>query len=374
MLRSKDGVEISDRRVMLVHMYPKCFVASEAVKWIQNNLSFTKEQAIFFCQLLTTREFIHHCQNRSLKFADNAEFWRFQYHEEGALNWKHVWVWDIESPPCKIVERLSENLLNLCKNAMEKDSKMDPKDDFTVITSPAQVFSSLVLTPEFENFEYSVAELQKVQLNGLDSKEKLAFWLNTYNLLSLHAIIVSLSRGENPYEGFISRKKYFSTQTYIVANMTFSLDDIEHGILRPRNNYFGEGDERAQFKIDGPDARIFSVLSCYNKSSPKTLIIKSENVDRFVDYACRRHFTSVKFQDYTMFIPKICDWYSSDYGTRDDLIKFVQSYLRHDQSMMLNTSFKTGKFSLKYLDFDWEIAFDLKDYNLDLRDPLLKNF
>jgi len=46
-LRSKDGVEISDRRILLF-THPKCFVASEAIKWMKDNLGFSKEQAIFF--------------------------------------------------------------------------------------------------------------------------------------------------------------------------------------------------------------------------------------------------------------------------------------------------------------------------------------
>jgi len=184
---------------------------------------------------------------------------------------------------------------------------------------------------------------------------------------------VCSSKGEHPYDSFFSRKKFFSSYTYIIANMTFNLDDIEHGILRAKSGHFNEGDDRLMHKLESLEPRIFSVLNCCNKTSPKALIIRHTHVDRYLDYACKRHYTSIRFQDNTIFIPKVCDWYSSDYGTKEELLKFIQLYLRHDQSQLLSGLLKSNKLSVKFLDFEWECFMEFNDFDLDPDDPLLKD-
>jgi len=326
---------------------------------------------------MTTRELIHHYLDRNQKFGDTNDYWRFQYHEDGPLNWKHIWVWDVESKACQIVERLYKNLLSICTSALEKANPISTDrnlTDFTIIntTNYCQVFGNLVHTPEFEEFEYALAELQKVQLN-MDVLEKVSFWINVYNLLALHSVVISASKNDNPYESYFSRKRFFQSFTYIIGNMTFTLDDIEHGILRAKTGHFHEGDDRLLHKLDTPEPRIFSVLNCCNKTSPRPLIIKHTHVARYLNYACRRHFSNVKFADNTIYIPKVCDWYKEDYGAREDLIKFLQTYLRHDQNQMLSALLRGNRLSIKFLEFEWELYLEFKDYDVDPDDPVLKD-
>jgi len=381
-LRSKGGIEITDRRIFL-HNTPKSFIASEAVKWMQYNLGFTTEQAIFFGQLMATRELIHHSLTRGLKFIDSPELWRFQIHEEGPLNWKHIWVWDIESKPCIIAARLYRNLLKLCANIIKSryENVIDKNfGEFTLLTiNYTQIFHELVNRPEFDDFEYSVAELQKVDLMSMDAKEKLSFWINVYNTLCLHSIITWVSKGEKPYDQFwfftniVLKSKFFTTSTYLIGDHIFSLDEIEHGILRPNNNCFKEGDPRLHFKLEQSDPRIFFALNCCTKSSPKSLIIKHQNVDKYMTYACKRYLESVKYQENTMqiLLPKIMDWYSSDFGpTREDWIKFVINFLPPNQNRYLSQHI--SKFSVNYLPYDWDIFLDTEDFDIPSEDPRLK--
>lgn len=88
--------------------------ASQAVEWLQKQFRWSYDQSVFFLRLLATRHIIHHCSNKpskvrlcfisDIKFLDNGDYWRFQCHEEGPLNCKHVWTLPIEESPCLLVE------------------------------------------------------------------------------------------------------------------------------------------------------------------------------------------------------------------------------------------------------------------------------
>ncbi len=66
-------------------------------------------------------------------------------------------------------------------------------------------------------------EQLKAQLNNDDAKK--AFWINLYNAFTQ----VNLSK--NP-ENYKNRSSFFGGRQIEIAGKKFSLDDIEHGILR----------------------------------------------------------------------------------------------------------------------------------------------
>lgn len=72
-----------------------------------------------------------------------------------------------------------------------------------------------------------VQELQRVNLLTLSQDEKLAFFLNLYNAMVIHAII----RTGCP-EGVIDSRSFFSDFHYIVGGYSYSLSNIKNGVLR----------------------------------------------------------------------------------------------------------------------------------------------
>ena len=83
---------------------------------------------------------------------------------------------------------------------------------------------------EFFEFELLACELQMIRLNELESLgsgTRLLFWVNSYNLVALHARIVF----QSPCDAS-ARGKYFTQLKYNIGGFLFSLDDILHGILR----------------------------------------------------------------------------------------------------------------------------------------------
>ena len=76
-------------------------------------------------------------------------------------------------------------------------------------------------------------QLNKIDLDSFKTKEdKLAFWINIYNALVLHSVInfkITKSVKEKGYSGMT---RFFSEAAYTIGGYRFSLEEIEHGILR----------------------------------------------------------------------------------------------------------------------------------------------
>ena len=101
--------------------------------------------------------------------------------------------------------------------------------------------------------------------------ERLSFWLNLYNALCIH--IVTEEQLTGPLTG---NKNVFSDYAYEIGNIPFTLDDIEHGILRgnskPYGSFrrqFGDQDERRRLILAQQEPRIHFAMYSACASSPR---------------------------------------------------------------------------------------------------------
>lgn len=85
----------------------------------------------------------------------------------------------------------------------------------------------------------TVEELQRVEVQGMSREERLAFFINLYNMMSIHAILVL----GHP-TGALERRRLFGEFQYIVGGCTYSLSAIQNGILR--------GNQRAPYSLMKP--------------------------------------------------------------------------------------------------------------------------
>lgn len=86
-------------------------------------------------------------------------------------------------------------------------------------------------------------------------EEKLAFFINLYNMMAIHVILI----WGHP-TGALERRRVFGDFKYIVGGCTYSLSAIENGILRvnqrPPYNLvkpFGAKDRRAKVAKSSSD-------------------------------------------------------------------------------------------------------------------------
>ncbi len=78
-MRGDNGIEIKDRRYLL-KVYPKCFVGSDLVDWMMDNLSISLEQAIKIGQQLIDKKIIRHVHDQH-DFENKYLFYRFYMDE-----------------------------------------------------------------------------------------------------------------------------------------------------------------------------------------------------------------------------------------------------------------------------------------------------
>ena len=100
----------------------------------------------------------------------------------------------------------------------------------------------------FHRYIRTTEELQRVEISDLTREEKLAFFINLYNMMALHALVTC----GHP-AGPLDRKKFFGDFKYVIGGCAYSLSAIENGILRgnqrPPYNLvkpFGQKDQRSK--------------------------------------------------------------------------------------------------------------------------------
>jgi len=164
-------------------------------------------------------------------------------------------------------ESPQENLLSAVELSKELQKLMlKMKGNFISEEGRAVDYSALKESDLFKEYLERTKSLKAVDLGSLERTEKIAFFLNIYNSLTIH----SLALCDNGIPSSVLEINNFWRRTaYNIGGYTFSLDDIEHGILRGNRAHpsggkplFGESDPRLQFTVTDVDPRIHFALVC----------------------------------------------------------------------------------------------------------------
>lgn len=156
--------------------------------------------------------------------------------------------------------------------------------------------------------------LQQIDPNRLSDKDALAFWINAYNLLTIDLIITKDEQNSikkiggffiNPWKGF----------KWEINNKHYTLDDIEHKILRPMG-----------------EPRIHMAINCASLSCPdlRAEAYRAEVLDRQLDEQVIDFITNptkgVQLQDNKATLSKIFSWFGEDFGKDDGIRQFITAY------------------------------------------------
>ena len=186
--------------------------------------------------------------------------------------------------------------------------------------------------------------LKGVDPDGLrDRNEVFAFWINAYNALTirgmLHFYPTSSIRDHVSLLGYSIWKDYKIN----VRGTDYSLDDIEHEILR---------------KMDEPLVHFALVCASIGCPPLMTEAFTAEHLDRQL-----RQNTLVFFADpskfradpgnQTVWLSPIMDWYKDDFGkNRRARLDFIAPYVPDDAARAL---LRRKDVAVDYLHYDWGI-------------------
>ncbi|KAJ3451599.1 electron carrier/ protein disulfide oxidoreductase [Anaeramoeba flamelloides] len=186
----------------------------------------------------------------------------------------------------------------------------------------------------FQKFVNLTGNLQLVDLNGMSDNERLAFFLNVYNTLFLHSLIVY---GFPCLKDRNALRQFFSNHRYLIGSHYFSLDDIYNGILRGNNNaklsqkYFKSNDIRQQFQPKNFFPNIH--FACYNFHfqnkiqifHPNNLI---EQLNSATQYSVKHLYL---FENNTLFLPKFFEHYQKDFNGTENLLGWFSIYYQTNE-------------------------------------------
>ncbi|OGP65184.1 MAG: hypothetical protein A2169_09130, partial [Deltaproteobacteria bacterium RBG_13_47_9] len=187
----------------------------------------------------------------------------------------------------------------------------------------------------FEKYKNISRGLQSFDLRSLrEREEKLAFWINIYNTAVIHGVIeLGLGRSVKEFP------RFFDRITYTIGTDGFSLNDIEHGILRGNRrppyrfwSPFREKDPRFVFAITPLDPRIHFALVCGARSCPPIGFYEAGQIDFQLQLAAMSFINSPQVKilpdKATVLISRIFKWYKTDFGgSHPALIDFLLNYL-----------------------------------------------
>jgi hypothetical protein len=200
-------------------------------------------------------------------------------------------------------------------------------------------YASLRGSSAWANTVEAARGLQLVPLADLIGRpRRLAFWINVYNALVLHAIValgIRKSVHEVPF--------LFMRASYRIGGFRLSLDDIEHGVLRangrrhlPPLRPFGRLDPRGALALETVDPRIHFALNCGAQSCPPVGTYRAQSIDQQLDLAARNF-----------------RWYRGDFEAAGGLVPFLLRYLDDGPA---RAALGTGSPRLRWTAYHWTLA------------------
>lgn len=173
--------------------------------------------------------------------------------------------------------------------------------------------------------------------------EKMAYWLNTYNILAIHTVLENY-----PIKSIRDAGSLFSPvwkhENLKIEGRALSLSFIEHEILRPMG-----------------DPRIHAGIVCASSSCPALLRTpwKASSLDTQLDDAMRtwlsdeRKGLRVDLDTGEVWVSRILKWFSDDFAGEAGVQLMLIQYAPAEQSAWLRKN--RNQYSVKYFPYDWDL-------------------
>jgi Protein of unknown function, DUF547 len=207
------------------------------------------------------------------------------------------------------------------------------------------------------------AQLNHFDPGGLQTDaERLAFWINLYNVLIVDAVIsFGISRTVWEDRGFFRRA------AYRIGGLRCSADEIEHGILRGNRHppylpflVFAGSDPRRQWAVQRLDPRVHAALNCASRSCPPIGVYDEEVIDEQLELAAKgfvnatTHVSQSGVGRVHVRLSPIFKWYAADFGGRAGALEFVAKYLTNEQERARMKQ-EHERLKPEWADYDWSL-------------------
>jgi hypothetical protein len=211
---------------------------------------------------------------------------------------------------------------------------------------------------------------------------------DVYNSLTIHAISYLYENNENISEESILKQlngKFWSRFAYNIGGYDFSLDDIEHGVLRVNrghpsslfnffvanrlsNKMFANDDARLKYILNNFDPRIHFALNCGATSCPPIALYTPDNLETGLELATLNFINSadncLDLDKKTIKLSQLFKWYKSDFVNESNsesadtqLLSFIVKYLKINSldNEKLQNLINGNQLKIIFSDYNWKI-------------------
>lgn len=207
----------------------------------------------------------------------------------------------------------------------------------------------------FDEYLHRLANTDAARL--ADDRQRLAFWINAYNALTLRAVLDTLPADRSKWEDYsikdqrIRGRSIWKAMEFSVGGARHTLDGIEHNVLR---------------KQDGlRDPRIHVALVCAARGCPHlwNRAYDATAIDEQLTDAMRRFVQdprqcTIDRASRTVIISKVFKWYASDFTDPRfrPHARTVPAFLgKYVPDADLSKALSAGTWTLEYHDYDWRL-------------------
>ncbi len=206
---------------------------------------------------------------------------------------------------------------------------------------------------EDDRLEAYIAGLAATDPNAIaDDDARFAFWINAYNAYTLKVIcdnypvesIRDLHTG-GTIVAHVIKKTVWDKRFVVIGGETFSLNDVEHKIVRPRFE----------------DPRAHYALVCAAKSCPplRSEAYEGGKLDAQLNDQGKIFFGELEKNHFDReqriaYLSKIMDWYSGDFGKNDEeLLLSIAPFLAEQLAEDIRSD--PGAWKIKHTKYDWSL-------------------
>ncbi|CAN6860399.1 unnamed protein product [Brassica oleracea] len=344
-------------RFYKLRKFKNCFSGSDAVDFLSSDQCLERDEvkryisnAIEVARKLASQLFFQHVLEENL-FEDGNHLYRFLDDDHVVSSQCHNIPRGINEIKPRPIAEIASRLRLLYQAILEAYTSPDGKH---------VDYRSIHGSEEFARYLRIIQELHRVQLVDILREEKLAFFINLYNMMAIHAILV----WGHP-AGPLERTKMFGEFKYVIGGYTYSLSAIQHGIIRGNHRQpyhlakpFNEKDKRSMVALPYAEPLSHFALVCGTRSGPPLRCFSPGEIDKELMEATRDFLRGggllVDLSSKVAYISKIFNWYAVDFGNGEkSVLKHASTYLEPQLSEALLDVLVDTQFRVVYQTYDW---------------------
>jgi len=289
--------------------------------------------------------------------------------------------WNGTDPrPCEISQKLLEDILSIYRS--HKDDlnsmaiKMDTESEDQIADTNMNGFSFIELDPKYTKFCRFTTQLQEMNLENLNDKEKLVFFVNIFNTMCLHGLVEY-----GPQAVMFEKYNFFKKVIYRIGIHSYSMLEIEHSILRihatrpyflglkfSKYYRFPKQDPRCNYCLSQGESLVNFVLYHGTKSSPPVDVYtcadyKQKMIANAKEYTAREvelsGFDSYDLKGKFIVLPKEFSYYNRDFsanGSETEMIASLVPLLPDTIRDKIKFFISSGNLKIKYKVSRWQFG------------------